>query len=420
MGDAGNILKTVNGGGNWTAQTSGTTDDLQSVHFLDANIGYAVGFTGNILKTINGGTNWVTQTSGTTDDLQSVHFLDANIGYAAGSTVLKTVNGGTTWSTQTSGITQFLWSIHFIDTKTGYAVGEGGSIFKYCDAPSAQVSGINIGTPTISSIPVNSFTTPSGGADGYVIMVNGSDSFIPPTDGTTPTADASWNNAGQQVVYVGTSTNPNITITDLNNENDFFIKIYAYNDCDGTKKYESTGASPSLDDDGDGFDIRLDCDDADPSITKCDQNITFGSLANKTFGDANFNLNATANSGLEVNYVSSNTDVATISGNTVTIVGAGNTNITASQAGNAKYNAATDVVQNLVVNKANQSISFNALASKSYGDATFDLTATGGASGNPVTYASSNTAVVTISGNTVTIVGAGNTDITASQAGNAN
>ena len=55
---------------------------------------------------------------------------------------------------------------------------------------------------------------------------------------------------------------------------------------------------------------------------------------------------------------------------------------------------------------------------KTYGDAAYILSATGGASGNPVVYTSSNTAVATISGNTVTIVGAGTTTITASQAGN--
>ena len=82
---------------------------------------------------------------------------------------------------------------------------------------------------------------------------------------------------------------------------------------------------------------------------KSDQNITFSQLTDLTYGDSDFNLTATASSGLPVSYSSSNTSVATINGNTVTIMGAGSTTITASQSGNASYNAATDVQQGLIV-----------------------------------------------------------------------
>ncbi|HEY1060106.1 MAG TPA: cadherin-like beta sandwich domain-containing protein [Daejeonella sp.] len=157
------------------------------------------------------------------------------------------------------------------------------------------------------------------------------------------------------------------------------------------------------------------------AVGKAFQTITFAALPAKTFGDAAFDLTATGGaSGNALTYFSSNTAVATISGTRVTILGAGSTNITASQAGNTNYNAASDVVQSLIINKAGQSINFSALAAKTFGDAAFDLTATGGASGNALTYLSSNTAVATISGRTVTLVGAGSTNITASQAGNAN
>jgi len=155
------------------------------------------------------------------------------------------------------------------------------------------------------------------------------------------------------------------------------------------------------------------------TVNKAGQTITFGTLASKTFGDASFLLTATASSSVGVTYVSSNTAVATVSGSTVTIVGAGSTNITASQAGNINYSAATPVIQSLTVNKAGQTITFNALLAKSVGDAAFALTATA-SSALSVTYSSSNTAVATVSGSTVTLVGAGSTTITASQSGNTN
>ena len=52
--------------------------------------------------------------------------------------------------------------------------------------------------------------------------------------------------------------------------------------------------------------------------------------------------------------MSSNTAVATINGNAVTIVGSGTTTITASQDGNDNYNPASDVTQSLVVTRANE------------------------------------------------------------------
>ncbi len=80
-------------------------------------------------------------------------------------------------------------------------------------------------------------------------------------------------------------------------------------------------------------------------IIKANQTITFGALSQVTVGTAPFSLTATASSGLAVTYVSNNPAVATVSGSTITIVGAGTANITASQAGNGNYNAAADVMQ---------------------------------------------------------------------------
>jgi hypothetical protein len=88
------------------------------------------------------------------------------------------------------------------------------------------------------------------------------------------------------------------------------------------------------------------------TITKANQTITFGTLSAKNVGDPTFTLGATANSGLAVSYTSSNTSVATVSGNVVTIVGAGTTTITASQPGDTNYNAAVSVNQTLTVNAA--------------------------------------------------------------------
>jgi len=149
---------------------------------------------------------------------------------------------------------------------------------------------------------------------------------------------------------------------------------------------------------------------------KQNQTITGLSDITKTVTDADFDLTATATSGLAITYASSNTAVATISGSTVHIVGAGTTTITASQAGNNNYSAATDVTATLTVNKASQTITGLSDMTKTYGDADFTLSANSSSS-LPVTYTIQSN-VVTINGSTIHITGAGTAIITASQAGN--
>jgi hypothetical protein len=157
-------------------------------------------------------------------------------------------------------------------------------------------------------------------------------------------------------------------------------------------------------------------------IVKLDQTITFGTLPTKTYGDADFSPGASASSGLTVSYASSDPAVATIIGGQIHIVGAGTATITASQAGDATYNPAPDVIQSLTVNKAAQVISFSPSSlAKTYGNADFSSVATT-SSPLAVTYDSSNSAVATVSATTglVHIVGAGSATITANLAGDAN
>ena len=86
------------------------------------------------------------------------------------------------------------------------------------------------------------------------------------------------------------------------------------------------------------------------TVTKTDQTINFAALADKTYGDADFTVSATASSGLTVIFTASGK--CTISGMTVHLTGAGSCTITASQAGNTNYNPAPNVPQSFNVGKA--------------------------------------------------------------------
>ena len=90
------------------------------------------------------------------------------------------------------------------------------------------------------------------------------------------------------------------------------------------------------------------------TITKASQTIAFGTLGAKKYGDAPFTVAATASSGLPVSFAV--TGACTISGATVTITAAGSCTVTASQAGNANYNAATNAARSFGIDKANLTV----------------------------------------------------------------
>src|SRR6185369_3245765 len=127
-------------------------------------------------------------------------------------------------------------------------------------------------------------------------------------------------------------------------------------------------------------------------------------------------VSATASSGLAVVFSTLTTSVCTVSGSTVTIVGAGTCTIDANQAGNANFNPAPQVSRSFTIASQSQTITFNPLAGKVFGDAPFTVSATA-SSGLTVAFSSLTTAVCTVSGTTVTIVGVGTCTIAANQAG---
>ncbi len=124
------------------------------------------------------------------------------------------------------------------------------------------------------------------------------------------------------------------------------------------------------------------------------QTISFTLSSPVNYGATPLTLTGTATSGLAVTYSSSNTAVATVSGNILTIVGAGSVTITANQGGNATYAPANAVNQFLVVNPITLTVA-NAAVNDKYYDGGVGATITGSLVG-------------VINGDAVTLVGVGN------------
>ncbi|HLI78221.1 MAG TPA: hypothetical protein VKV02_14840, partial [Acidobacteriaceae bacterium] len=144
--------------------------------------------------------------------------------------------------------------------------------------------------------------------------------------------------------------------------------------------------------------------------------LTFAAVPAKTFGDPAFTITASSASTGAVSY-SVTSGPATLSGSTVTLTGAGTVVLSATQAADANYTAATASIS-LPVSQAKPVLAFSAIPAKTFGDAAFPVTATSASTGQ-VTYAVVS-GPATVSGSTVTLTGAGTVVLSASQAADSN
>ena len=149
---------------------------------------------------------------------------------------------------------------------------------------------------------------------------------------------------------------------------------------------------------------------------KVDPNLTFNDVT-KSFGDANFNLTATSSSTGAFTFTISDTSIATITGSTVSIVTAGITVVTVSQAADSKYYAAI-ATMTLTINKINPTIAFNDVV-KDFGDTDFSLLVSSNSSGT-FSFGVSDTNIATVNNGVITITGGGSTTITVNQAEDTN
>lgn len=144
------------------------------------------------------------------------------------------------------------------------------------------------------------------------------------------------------------------------------------------------------------------------------------SIPAATFGDAAFEVKEpTSTSSAAWKFASSKTDVATINSSTgrVTIVGAGSTVITASQAAIKGFEAIS-VTATLVVNRDTPTLGAWSAITKTFGDEAFVIKDPTSNSKGEITFATSNDDVARINKTSgrVVLFGAGRTTITATQA----
>ena len=102
----------------WIQINSGTTEELNSVHFLNYEIGYACGNSGTITRSIDSGKTWQAVQIPISITLNDIFFFDQTnvLAVGNGGTIIRTTDGGTNWDFISSGVTDDLLSVSFVDS----------------------------------------------------------------------------------------------------------------------------------------------------------------------------------------------------------------------------------------------------------------------------------------------------------------
>lgn len=138
VGNAGLVLRTTNAGVNWaTIDISPYTGDLSDVTFSGVDTGYACGAsvtgmaTNTVLKTVNGGLNWTMLNTNCTSSRSIVEVFENQTVVCSGSSgvIIRSTNGGANWDSLRFG-TQAFNGMKRAGSNTLWAVGNSQVVYK--------------------------------------------------------------------------------------------------------------------------------------------------------------------------------------------------------------------------------------------------------------------------------------------------
>ncbi|MGH9833231.1 MAG: YCF48-related protein, partial [Blastocatellia bacterium] len=164
-------------GGKWGSQTSGTSNNLNSVHFISNDRGWAAGAAATLQSTNDAGATWnpVNTGAATTENFHSVRFVDSSYGWVGGERVTAaTFNGGSAWGRLnfSSGSRRRLFPINTISAwAVGETQGQGAHFFDLLVL--SPFGGFGSGTPALTFAETLNDVYVLDGANLWSVGANG-------------------------------------------------------------------------------------------------------------------------------------------------------------------------------------------------------------------------------------------------------
>lgn len=140
------LYKTADRGKTWTTLNPGNS--INSMSFVNAQVGYLGSYSGKILKTTDGGNSWQTtsQVAYSPSSIMAIQFISKDTGYAfrQWSDFLATYDGGVTWKVLSTSFGFTMNTINFVTPALGYMGGDDGVIYKTIDSGKTWASVTNL------------------------------------------------------------------------------------------------------------------------------------------------------------------------------------------------------------------------------------------------------------------------------------
>ena len=116
----------------WEILNEGFKGQINTIDFVNENVGWIASDYGTLLKTIDGGENWTNIAINESWYINQIDFINDTIGWFVGSVyiepnnysiIVKTTNGGSDWSIQEQIKDIYLCAIFVVDKKNIYTLG---------------------------------------------------------------------------------------------------------------------------------------------------------------------------------------------------------------------------------------------------------------------------------------------------------
>jgi photosystem II stability/assembly factor-like uncharacterized protein len=177
----GKIVSSTNGGVSWFTQNTGTTEVLRTIKFKNGIL-TCVGEHGLVMISYDLGKKWEIKTIGTTRHLNGALALDSLNFIAVGDKgdILFSRSGGRFWVSQFSGTEEHLKSVCYIDSGKLAIAGEGATLLLTNNSGlSWKSKKLEYSTDLLSIAFLNKDTGIVVGTDGHILQTsNGGNSWV--------------------------------------------------------------------------------------------------------------------------------------------------------------------------------------------------------------------------------------------------